>query len=296
VQVGTQRRSTPHLVEAREEILRAGQLGRVGHVETYGYFPLFYGKNPRDTAPPATLDFDLWTGPAPMRPFNELTHPRQWRAFMEYGNGIIGDIGVHMLDMVRWLLGLGAPRRISSAGGIFVEPGGKVNIPDTQTATFDFGDLRVLWTHRFWGAPPDPRDLWGATLYGEKGTLKASVFGYDFAPLRGGTPVHRPVTLELDEFPEDRTEPDLEHFAAPAIRAQMKDLLACRETRSRPVADIEEGHISTAACILANISMKLGRSLEWDPEKGKVVGDEEANRLLRRPYRVPWVHPEPGNA
>jgi predicted dehydrogenase len=294
VQVNTQRRSTPHLIEARDEILRAGKLGRVGHVETYGYFPLLYGKSPRDTAPPPTLDYELWTGPAPMRPYNELTHPRNWRAFVEYGNGIIGDIGIHMLDMVRWMLELGAPRRISSAGGIFVEPGGKVNIADTQTATFGFGDLQVTWTHRCWGAPPDPMDLWGATLYGEKGTLKASVLGYSFAPLGGGTPVHRPVSLELDAFPEDRTEPDLEFFAAPAIRAHFKDMLAAREKRARPVADIEQGHISTAACILANISMKLGRSLEWDAEKGQVVGDEEANRLLRRPYRAPWVHPEPG--
>ena len=295
VQVGTQRRSTPHLIEARDEILRAGKLGRVGHVETYGYFPLMHTKNPREIPPPSTLDYDFWTGPAPLRPYNELIHPRNWRAFMEYGNGTIGDIGIHMLDMVRWLLGLGAPRRISSAGSIFVEPGGKVNITDTQTATFDFNDLRVLWTHRFWGAPPDPRDLWGATLYGEKGTLKASPFGYDFQPLGGGTPVRRPVAFELDKYPEDRTERDLEHFAAPAIRGQMKNLLAARENRSRPVADIEEGHISTAACILANVSMKLGRTLEWDYAKGVLVGDEEANRLLRRPYRAPWVHPEPGN-
>ena len=103
----------------------------------------------------------------------------------------------------------------------------------------------------------------------------------------------RPVTLELDEYPEDRAEPDLEFFAAPAIRTHFKDMLAAREKRARPVADIEEGHISTAACILANISMKLGRSLEWDRAKGAVVGDDEANRLLRRPYRAPWVHPEP---
>jgi hypothetical protein len=140
--------------------------------------------------------------------------------------------------------------------------------------------------HRFWGVLPDPRDRWGVTLYGEKGTLKANVWGYEFTPL-GGTPVQRPVTLELEQFPEDRTEPNLEHFAASAIRVHMRNLLECRQTRSRPAADIEEGHISTAACILANISMKLGRSLEWDQAKGIVVGDEEANRLLRRPYRAP---------
>jgi predicted dehydrogenase len=294
VQVNTQRRSTPHLVEARDEILRAGRLGRIGHVETYGYFPSQYGRSPREAAPPATLDYEMWTGPAPMLPYNELVHPVGWRAFMEYGNGTVGDIGIHMLDMVRWMLELASPRRVSSAGHIFVAPQGRVNIADTQTVTFDFGDLQVTWTHRSWGAPPDPKDLWGATLYGEKGTLKASVFGYQFTPL-GGSPVDRPVTFELEQYPEDRTEPDLEFFAAPAIRRHFEDMLAAREKRARPVADIEQGHISTAACILANLSMKLGRTLEWDAEKGQVVGDEEANRLLRRPYRAPWVHPEPGS-
>jgi predicted dehydrogenase len=292
VQVGTQRRSTPHLVEARDEILRAGRLGKVGHVEIHGYFPLQFQRNPPDVAPPASLDYELWTGPAPMRPYNALLHPRQWRAFMEYGNGVVGDIGIHMLDMVRWMLDLGAPRRISSTGGVFVQPGGKANIPDTQTAVFDYGGLQMVWTHRFWGAPPDPKHRWGATLYGEKGTLKASVFGYDFEPLDGSGAIHRDVTLELDLFPEDRTEKDLEHFAAPAIRRHMKDLVLCRETRKRPVADIEEGCISTTACILANIALKLGRTLEWDQQAGAVVGDEQANALLRRPYRAPWVHPE----
>ena len=292
VQVGTQRRSTPHLVEARDDVVRSGRLGRVGHVEMYGYFPMFYDRNPPDLPPPAHLDYDLWTGPAPMRPYNAMTHPRSWRAFMEYGNGIVGDIGIHMLDMVRWMLGLGAPRRVSSTGHAFALAGGKANIPDTQVATFDYGDLQVLWTHRFWGAPPDPKRRWGATLYGEKGTLHLSVWGYDFAPVDGTAAVHREVKLELEEFPEDRNEKDLEHFAAPAIRRHMKDLLACRETRQRPVADIEEGCTSTTACILANLALKLGRTLEWDHEQGRVRGDEEANALLRRPYRAPWVHPE----
>ena len=292
VQVGTQRRSTPHLVEAREEIVRSGRLGRVGLVEIHGYFPVEFDTNPPDAPPPATLDYDSWTGPAPMRPFNALLHPMGWRAFMEYGNGMVGDIGVHMLDMVRWMLGLGAPRRVSSAGSFFPPPA-KVNISDTQTATFDYGDLQVVWTHRYWGATPEPRHPWGATLFGDKGTLKASVYGYDFEPLGGSGTVHRDVKLELDEFPEDRTEKDLEPFAVPAVRRHMKDLLAARESRGRPVADIEEGAISTTACILANIAMKLGRTLEWDAEKGVVVGDEPANALLRRPYRAPWVHPEP---
>jgi predicted dehydrogenase len=295
VQVGTQRRSTPHLVEARDEIVRAGRLGKVAFVEICCYYPMRTSKNPPDTAPPVTLDWDFWTGPAPMRPYNELVHPRGWRQFMEYGNGVIGDMGVHMLDMVRWMMGLGMPRRIGSAGGIFVDPGRKANISDTQTATFDYGDLQVVWTHRTWGAPPDPKYPWAAVLYGEKGTLKADVYGYDFRPLGGGEAVHRDVAYELDQFPEDRTEKDLERHVAPALRAHMRDLLACMRTRGRPVADIEEGYVSSAACILANVAMRLGRTLEWDPAGGRVVGDDEANRLLRRPYRAPWVHPDPAD-
>jgi predicted dehydrogenase len=293
VQVGTQRRSTPHLVEARDRIIQDGRLGKVGLVEVYCYYSMRARENPPDTTPPASLDYEMWTGPAPLRPYNPLVHPRRWRSFMEYGNGIMGDMCIHMLDMVRWMLGLGWPRRIGSAGGILVEKGSKANIADTQTATFDFGDLTVVWQHRTWGDPPDPKYPWGATLYGDKGTLKASVNSYDFTPHGKGQPVHRDVTYELDKYPEDRTEKDLEKHVAPANRAHMRDFLQAVASRSKPVADIEEGHISTASCILANLAMQLGRTLTWDAEKQQVVGDEEANRLLRRPYRRPWVHPEP---
>src|SRR3954470_21872518 len=145
VQIGTQRRSTPHLIEAREQIIKQGKLGKVGLVEIYCYYHMRAKENPPDTAPPAGFDYEMWTGPAPMRPYNELVHPRRWRAFMEYGNGIIGDMCVHMLDMARWMLDLGWPKQVASTGGILVEKGSKANITDTQTATFDFGDLKVVW-------------------------------------------------------------------------------------------------------------------------------------------------------
>jgi predicted dehydrogenase len=291
VQIGTQRRSTPHLAEAREQFVQSGRLGKVGLVEIYSY----YKQNPRteaDTTPPPNLDYEFWTGPAPMRPYTPIVHPRSWRAFMEYGNGTVGDMAVHMLDMARWMLGLGWPKRVSSSGGILVNKNGRANIADTQTATFEFDGLNMVWNHRHWGAPPDPKYVWGATFYGDKGTLKASVFSYDFFPERG-EPVHKDVTYELDKFPEDNTEPQIEKHVAPAIRYHMKDFLAAIDSRSKPVADIEQGYISSSCCILANMSMKLGRTLEWDAAAGKIKGDEEANRLLRRPYRAPWVHPEP---
>jgi predicted dehydrogenase len=294
VQVGMQRRSTPHLVRARDRVIREGRLGTIGLVEIYCYYHMRASSNPPDTAPPDYLDYEMWTGPAPKRPYNSLVHPRSWRAFMEYGNGIVGDMCVHMLDMVRWMLDLGMPARISSSGGILVDKASKANITDTQTATFDFGNLQVVWKHRSYGDAPDPKYPWGATFYGDKGTLKAGVMSYDFIPRGGrGEALREDVTYEFDQFPEDRTEKDLETHVAPAIRAHMKDFLTCIESRQKPIADIEQGYISTTACILANLSMGLGRSLRWDHANGVIVGDAEANRLLRRPYRAPWIHPDP---
>ena len=292
VQVGTQRRSTPHLVEAMNEYIRPGKLGKIGFVDICCYYHMRATENPPDTDPPANLDYEMWTGPAPMRPYNKLVHPRSWRAFMEYGNGIVGDMCIHMFDMTRWMMNLGWPARVSSTGGIFEDKKSKANITDTQTATFEYPGLNIVWQHRTWGEAPDRDYPWAATFYGDKGTLKASVYGYDFIPQGGGKRIHRDVTYELEQYPEDKTEKDLEKHCAPAIRHHMLDFLAAIDARSKPVADIEQGYISTASCILANLSMKLGRTLEWDAAAQRVKGDDEANRLLRRPYRSPWVHPE----
>ena len=124
---------------------------------------------------------------------------------MEYSNGIVGDMCIHMFDAVRWMLGLGWPKRVSSSGGILVEKGSKANIADTQTASFDYGDLCVTWQHRTWGSPPDPKYPWGITFYGEKGTLRISVFSYDFESLDGSEKaIHRDVAYEFRSSPKTR--------------------------------------------------------------------------------------------
>src|SRR5262245_35124843 len=210
VQVGTQRRSTPHLIEARDRVVKEGKLGRVGHVEICCYYHMRARENPPDEAPPPNLDYDFWTGPAPLRPYNKLVHPRRWRAFTEYGNGIVGDMCIHMLDMVRWMLDLGWPKRVSSSGGILVEKNSKANISDTQTATFDFGDLQVTWQHRTYGDAPDKKYPWAAFLYGDKGTLKASVNGYEFFPYNRDTPtLSGKALIETDKYPLDEKDKDV---------------------------------------------------------------------------------------
>ena len=292
VQIGTQRRSTPHLIEARDRVIKEGKLGKISHVEICCYYHMRASGNPPDGTPPEGFDYEFWTGPAPMRPYNKMVHPRSWRAFMEYGNGIVGDMCVHMLDMTRWMLELGWPKTVSSTGGIFVDKKSKANISDTQTATFSYPELDVVWTHRSWGDAPDPKYPWAAFFYGDKGTLKAGVNGYDFYPAgKTESTLKGEPLFEYDKFPEDKTEKDLERHVASAVRVHMRDLLANIATRGKPVADIEQGYISTASCVLANLSMKLGRSLTWDPTSSRIVGDDEANKLLKRPYRGPWVHP-----
>ncbi|WP_373519359.1 Gfo/Idh/MocA family protein [Pricia sp.] len=293
IQVGTQRKSTPHLIEAKKNIVDAGLLGKVSHVEMCCYYHM------RDTGVrspqpvPDFFDYDMWTGPAPLREFDGLPH-RRWRAFMEYGNGIMGDMCVHMLDTVRWMLDLGWPRRISSSGGIYVQKDADANIADTQTAIFEYEDLDCVWNHRSWGTPADPDYPWSFKLYGDKGTLLGSVMQYEFIPEGDGNNIQKDVIYEREKYPEDLTEKDIELHAAPATRGHMLDFLAAIDQGTKPIANIQEGHISTASCILANMAMELKRPVVYNQESMTVLDDPEATKLLQRGYREGWEHPVPG--
>jgi predicted dehydrogenase len=291
VQVGTQRKSTPHLIEAKRRVIDEGLLGDVAHVDLCCYFPMRANGDPPVEPVPEFLDYEMWTGPAPLRPYDGLPHRRWWRTFMEYGNGIVGDMCVHMLDTARWMLGLGWPRSVASWGGILVQHGGKSTIPDTQTAVFDYGNVQCVWQHRTWGVPPDPDYPWALFVHGDKGVLKASTMKAEFVPKGKGEPIRFECVYEKEQYPEDATEKDIELNAAPATRRHMLDFLAAVDRRGRPVADIEDGHISSASCILANVSMQLGRPLAYDPATRTVPGDAEATALLARAYRGPWTRP-----
>ncbi|MGB5317912.1 Gfo/Idh/MocA family oxidoreductase [Eudoraea sp.] len=294
VQVGTQRKSTPHLINAKENIVDKGLLGKISHVEMCCYFHMRANGNPPLEPVPEFLDYEMWTGPAPLRPYDGIPHKRWWRTFMEYGNGIMGDMCVHMLDTVRWMLELDWPNKISSTGGIYVQKDGKSNIADTQSAIFEYEDLNCIWQHRSWGTPDDPEYPWSFKLFGEKGTLSGSTMQYDFVPYGDDVkPIHMDVVYEKEKYPEDLTEKGIELNAAPATRLHMLDFLAAIDKKSLPIADIREGHISTASCILANMSMELQRPLVYDSKNLVVVNDAEATALLSRPYRAPYAHPHP---
>jgi len=296
VQVNTQRRSTRCLADARDQYLRSGKLGAIGLVETYSYLPGRPSDIFPDVSAPPHLDYELWTGPAPLRPFTAPKESKGWRAYMEYGNGQIGDLGVHMVDCARWMLDLGWPQSISSTGGIYVDKEASANISDTQRSVFHYPNLDLSWEHRTWGAPSVPQqnwtDLWGARFIGKKGTLEVTIFGYTFTPADGGAR----EGFHLLSKTGNLENIDFSGFGGAMVeiqKAHAADFMKARETRARPVADVEEGHISTASCILANLAQELGRPLSYDPKSRTVPGDAEATRRLARAYRAPWQHPDP---
>ena len=291
VQVGTQRKSMPHIIDARKTVVDTGMLGKIGQIDICCYYHMRANGNPPLSPVPEFLDYEMWSGPAPLRPYDGLPHLRWWRTFKEYGNGIVGDMCIHMFDMARWMLGLSWPKSVSSRGGIFVQKAGKSNITDTQCVTFEYDDLTINWQHRTWGVAADPKYAWSIKLNGEKGTLSVGMDGYDFVPDGKGESLHQDCVLEREQYPEDVTEKDIDLSGAPATRYNMRNFLAAIATRGKPLADIEQGHISTASCLLANVAMQVGRPLTYDPTTRTVPGDAEATALLRRPYRGAWKHP-----
>jgi predicted dehydrogenase len=266
VQVGTQRRSGAHFASAAE-FVRSGQLGKVPFVRTW-----IAGNRPsighRADAPvPAGVDYDLWLGPAPERPFNPNRFHYNWHWNWDYGTGELGNNGIHMLDVARMVTGLDAPHTISCGGGkLFYDDDQQT--PDTQVAVFDFPGTTVVWEHRIWsktGAEGEPS---GVILYGEKGTL---VFDHNSWHVQDG------VTAS-----EKAAEIEAPH---------LRNFLDCVRDHKRPNADIEEGHKSTRLCHLGNIAYRVGRRLTFDASTETIRGDAEANRLLGRTYRPPFVLP-----
>ena len=286
VQVGTQRRSTPHVIRAKE-FLASGKLGKIGDIKTCCYYNMRPGENVPDAPAPEGMDWNLYCGPAPLVPFNPVYHPRKWRGFEQFCNGIVGDMFVHMLDTARFLVGFDWPTRVSSTGGVYVQKKAKANITDTQSITLEYPDFQVSWEHRTYGPADDNRYPWATCVYGEKGVLRLDVDKWEFEPWGGGA-------KQSDKADADskRADKDQSPTITPAGLGHMKNFLECVSSRQKPVADIEQGYISTAACLMGEVARKAGRTLAIDAATQTVKGDDAANKLFRREYRAPWVYPE----
>jgi predicted dehydrogenase len=296
VQVNTQRRSNPLYSEARDKYITSRRLGKIALVETYSYLHDRPAGFIPDAPVPAHLNYDFWTGPAPLTPFKAMKEDKDWRPWMEYGNGSIGNLGVHMIDQARWLLGLGWPESIASTGGIYVDTASSANISDTLRSTFRYPGLDLSWEYRSWGGSPIPArhwsDQWGARFIGEKGTLNLTMLEVAFTPAGGGP--REGVHMLSRTGNLENVDLAAEHNIYDAVQDRhVLDFMRARQTRGRPISDIEEGHISTACCELANLALQVGRPVRYDPRTRTIPGDPAATALLARPYRAPWVHPDP---
>jgi len=286
VQVGTHRRISPHNVSGMN-FLREGRAGKIGMVRAF----VHYGGGPETPRPnqdvPDGLDWDMWCGPAPKRPFNTLIHPKGFRNFLDYANGTLGDWGIHWLDQILWWSEEQWPKHVYSTGGRDIRGpvinDGKVQTTDApghQVASYDFDNFTAVWEHRRFGANnAEKGENVGCYFYGTKGTFHMGWRdGWRFYPTgRGQKEIHEEPKLNL---------PDNQN-----ILELWVDFLKAIKTRTRPVCDIELIHRSTTMSLLGMLSLKIGRSVEWDGEREVIVGDGEANSLLSRKYRKPWVYP-----
>ena len=267
VQMGNQRRSRPKLVEAIAE-LHAGAIGRV-------YFAKCWYNNTRpsigrgqEAAVPEWLDYELWQGPAPRRPYRDNLIHYNWHWFWHWGNGELGNNGVHTLDVCRWGLNVDYPTRVVSAGGRYHWQDDQ-QTPDTHVVAFDFdGGKSITWTGLSCNRHVKEIGNAEASFHGEKGTM---VLGGD------GYTIYDPKDVEVKKVRGDGGE--AHHLA---------NFIDGIRSGASLNAEIEGGHKSTLLCHLGNIAHRTGRALNCDPKTGRILNDAQAMELWSREYEKGW--------
>ena len=285
VQVGLHRRIGPHHASAIK-FLREGGAGEIGMVRAFAHNAGGAELPTPNGEPPEGLDWDMYCGPAPLRPFNRKIHPGGFRNFLDYANGTLGDWGVHWLDQILWWTEEKYPRKVYSTGGRPIRgipvnncQGQTSDAPDSQVAVYEFESFTAIWEHRRFAGNAAERHGIGCYFYGTKGTMHIGWRdGWTFYPAKGGgEAVHE--------------EAQLDDPGGHNVKLLWADFLAAAAAGTRPAADIEIGHRSTVLSLLGMLSLKLGRSVAWDGENELIPGDPEANALLERDYRGPWEYP-----
>ena len=280
VQVGTQSRSTDYVARA-VEIIKSGEIGDVLVAKAWNSQQRGNIGHVQPSSPPDNLDFDLWLGPAPKCEYRSNMVPGRWRWWYDFGVGDIGNDGVHDIDVARWGLGVTTqPSSVAALGGKFFFDDDQ-QFPDTQYCVFEWpGDGQVghkrqlIFEQRIWSPYAQEGYDNGAAFYGTKGMI---LLGHT-----SGFQVFGP-----------RNKPGEKGSGSVDLPAHHQNFVDCIKSGGRTNADAMEGHLSASLCHLANIACRTSRALKFDPEKEQVVGDEEANRLVRRQYREGhWAVPK----
>jgi predicted dehydrogenase len=279
VQVGTHRRSSRMFAQLADQV-RSGSIGKVTVARAAFCSNMSPGGigHASESEPPADLDWDMWLGPRPARPFQATIMPYKFRWWHLYSSQM-ANWGVHYFDAIRWLTGELAPASVSAHGGRFAVDDDRT-IPDTTEAIFEHASrmLTVFSIHEANGQPVLARGA-ELELQGTLGTVYARTDRYEIVPERGGA-FQEPAPRRKAETVKS-SDGDLDQQAA-------RDFLDCVKSRQRPRADVEEGHRSTTFAHLANIALATRQRLEWDHQAERFTNCEEANQLLHYEYRRPW--------
>jgi predicted dehydrogenase len=260
VQAGTQRRSSEEVAEAVAYV-QSGAIGKIGLSRAWIHQqrkPIGHG-SPGPV--PKGVDYAMWQGPAPERPFIENHFHYNWHWFWHWGTGELGNNGIHGVDVSRWGLGVEAPIAVVSAGGKYVFDDDQ-EVPDTQIVTWEFPNAAIVWEHRMWSTHGLEGSGFGNAFYGDKGTVIVDDKGWRVVD---GEPAGS----------KKKTDNQGAHF---------RNFLECVRSRKAPNAEIEIGHVSTRLCHLGNIAHRVGRKLSFDAASESFLNDAEANKLLAREY------------
>jgi predicted dehydrogenase len=259
VQLGTQSRSAPSTAEAIERV-RGGAVGKVGMARAWIHQKrVNIGHGQPGPVPPG-VDYAMWQGPAPDRPFYQNRFHYNWHWFWNWGTGELGNNGIHGVDVARWGLGVDAPLGVASGGGKFIFDDDQ-EVPDTQITTWEFPNACLVWEHRMWSKHPAEGSSFGIAFYGDRGTLIVGEKGWH---------------IEDGDGSKGQRGPD-------GQERHVRNFVDCVRSREKPNADIEIGHLSTRLCHLGNIAFRVGKKLTFDAPR-EAFHDTEANSLLSREY------------
>ena len=279
VQVGQWQRSDPHWDEAAN-FLKVGNIGRIRTVKVWAYQD---GKPTLPVKPdcdaPAGVDYDMWLGPAPKRPFNPYRFHYNFRFFWDYAGGLMSDWGVHLLDYALEGMNAGLPTRVFSGGGKFAYPDDAMETPDTLMATYAYDDFNIIWDHACGINHGLYNRKEGLAFYGENGTMVLDRAGWEVIPVVSNN------VARMEAVPFKKGE-------GKGLYNHVGNMLSCIKSRELPNADVAIGARVAKMAHLANISCRVQREVHWDDKNNLFVGDNEATALSKAYYRAPWELPK----
>jgi predicted dehydrogenase len=305
VVVGTQRRHGKGVGEAKK-VVDSGVLGKITSIRIASYRNIYpgFGKTPVEN-PPADIDYDMWLGPAPKKPYQNHRALYHFRWFWDYSGGQMTNLGAHTLDQVLYIMGVKGPTMAMSTGGRFaLEDDGET--PDTQDVILQFPkNFTVAYAIREANAMRGDSAARGQVYHGTKGSMvlagdyevvpEMKIDPVNDIPRFVGHPIGGPVYTDVKPTPwipasKGGVASDARYGTGGEDTMLMneQDWVNSMRSRKRPLCDVEDGHHVAIACHLPNMSLRLGRAVKWDPEKEVVIGDKEAAAMCNKPYRAPW--------